>query len=94
MPNTKTATEVGLSRAMVPRRQRFARERIAGYWIVRDRGKHGCEQSRDRLLAVEAACSKKPARAMHWSIRSVVKVTAMKKDLVHQILREGKLKLH
>jgi transposase len=48
----------------------------------------------DRLRVVETACTKTPPGETHWSIRSLAKATGVKKDAVHQILRENKLKPH
>ena len=95
MPNVQIAKEVGLSRAMVVQwRQRFVRERMAG---LRDRPRPGRPRvytEEDRLRVVETACTQTPPGETHWSIRSLAKATGVKKDAVHQILRENKLKPH
>jgi len=93
--NTDIAKEVGLSRMMVLTwRQRFIRERLAG---LRDRPRPGRPRvytDEDRLRVVQTACTKTPPGETHWSVRSLAKVTGVKKDAVHQILRENKLKPH
>ena len=95
MPNTKIAKEVGLSRAMVVQwRHRFVRERMAGLVDRRRSGRPRVYTEEDRLRVVETACTKKPPGQTHWSIRSLAKATGVKKDAVHQILRENKLKPH
>jgi len=95
MPNTKIAKEVGLSRAMVVQwRQRFVRERMAGLVDRPRSGRPRVYTEGDRLRVVETACTKKPPGETHWSIRSLAKATGVKKDAVHQILRENKLKPH
>jgi len=95
MPNTRIAVEVGLSRAMVVQwRHRFVRERLAGLVDRPRSGRPRVYTEEDRLRVVETACTKKPPGETHWSIRSLAKATGVKKDAVHQILRENKLKPH
>jgi len=95
MPNVQITKEVGLSRTMVVQwRQRFVRERMAG---LTDRPRSGRPQAyteEDRLRVVETACTKTPPKESHCSLRHLAKATGMKKDVVHQILRENNLKPH
>jgi len=95
MTNTEVANEVDLSRAMVVQwRQRFVRDRLAGL-VDRPRpGRPRVYTEADRLRVVETVCTKKPPGETHWSVRSLAKATGVKKDAVHQILRENKLKPH
>jgi len=95
MPNTKIKQEVGLSRAMVVQwRQRFVEERLAGLADRHRPGRPRVYTEEDRLRVVETACTKTPPGGTHWSIRSLAKATGVKRDAVHQILRENKLKPH
>jgi len=95
MTNVQIAKEVGLSRAMVVQwRHRFVRERVAGLVDRPRSGRPRVYTEEDRLRVVETACTKKPPGETHWSIRSLAKATGVKKDAVHQILRENKLKPH
>jgi transposase len=95
MPNVQIAKEVGLSRAMVVQwRQRFVRERMTGLMDRPRSGRPRVYTEEDRLRVVETACTQTPPGETHWSIRSLAKATGVKKDAVHQILRENKLKPH
>lgn len=95
MTNTAIAHEVGLSRAMVVQwRQRFIRDRLAGLADQPRPGRPRVYTEADRLRVVETACTQKPPGATHWSVRSLAKATGVKKDAVHQILSENKLKPH
>jgi transposase len=95
MPNVQIAKEVGRSRAMVVQwRQRFVWERAAGLVDRPRSGQPRVYTEEDRLQAVETACTKTAPGQTHCSIRSLAKATGVKKDAVHQILRENKLKPH
>lgn len=95
MPNMQIAKEVGLSRAMVVQwRQRFVRERMAGLADRPRSGRPRVYTEEDRLRVLEMACTQTPPGETHWSIRSLAKAAGMKKDTVHQILRDNKLKPH
>lgn len=95
MTNTAIANEVDLSRAMVIQwRQRFVRSRLAGLEDQPRPGRPRVYTETDRLRVVETACTQKPPGETHWSIRSLAQATGVKKDAVHQILRETKLKPH
>jgi len=95
MTNTAIAQEVGLSRAMVVQwRQRFIGERLAGL-VDRPRpGKPRQYSDADRLRVIETACTQKPDRETHWSVRSLAKATGVGRDTVHGILRQANLKPH
>lgn len=82
MPRVQVAKEVGLSRAMVRLMDRPRPGRPRVYTEA------------DRLREVETACTQTPPGETHWSIRSLATATGVKKDAVHQILRENRLKPH
>lgn len=93
--NTDIAKEVGLSRAMVVQwRQRFVRQRLAGLTDQPRPGRPRVYTDADRLRVVETACTKTPPGETHWSVRSLAKATGVKRDAVHQILRQNRLKPH
>jgi transposase len=93
MPNTRIAAEVGLSR-MMKSCQVSVREQLAG---LTDRPRSGRPRGyteEARLRVAETACTKKPSGETHWSIRDLARATGVKRDAVHQILRESELKPH
>lgn len=95
MANTAIAQEVGLSRAMVVQwRQRFIGERLAGLEDRPRPGKPRQYTDADRLRVIETACTQKPNRETHWSVRTLAQATGVGRDTVHQILRQANLKPH
>lgn len=94
-PNSTIATEVGLARRMVIQwRQRFVNKRLAGLLDRPRSGRPRTYSDADRLRVVETACTKIPPDATHWSVRSLAEATGVGRDVVHQILRQNRLKPH
>jgi len=95
MANTAMAQEVGLSRTMVVQwRQRFIDQRLAGLEDRPRPGKPRQYSDADRLRVIETACTQKPNRESHWSVRTLAQATGVGRDTVHRILRQANLKPH
>ena len=94
-PNSTLAMEVGLARRMVIQwRRRFIEERLGGLLDRPRSGRPRTYTDADRLRVVETACTKTPPDATHWSVRSLAEATGVGRDVVHQILRQNRLKPH
>lgn len=93
--NQAISQEIGLGwRSVGMWRWRFIRERLAALEDRPRPGKPRQYSDADRLRVIETACTQKPDRETHWSVRTLAKATGVGRDTVHQILHQANLKPH